>query len=240
MVKTALIFKQAVFGYQKNRVTQIDYQVPVGQFVAMVGKNGVGKSTVIKTICGQQPLLSGQVMVNTHSVSELTVPALAQNVAAVFTSRVSGFHLTPREVIASARMPYTNWTNQLSIQDEQLIDAVMKQYAIESFADRPLNQLSDGMYQRVMLARAVAQETPLLLLDEPTAFLDYASRHEVFELLKNLSREGKTVLISTHDLDLVLKYCDEVLLLDSSQSEGFSVEAARNSQKFMELGGKYL
>jgi iron complex transport system ATP-binding protein len=240
MVNEGVIFNQAQFGYPSRPLIALDHVLPSGRLVAMVGKNGVGKSTVIKTLCGQQALLSGALFISGKNVADLTVQELAQHVAAVFTGRLSGFHLTPREVIATARMPYTNWMNRLSPEDEQVIAAVMDQYGITAFSQQPLQQLSDGMYQRVLLARAVAQQTPVLVLDEPTAFLDFASRHEVFALLKAQAALGKSILISTHDLDLVMKYCDEVLLLDPTGAEYFAVTQARDSEKFMALGGRYL
>ena len=240
MVREGIVFKHAKFGYPTKALATVDVELLPGRLVAMVGKNGVGKSTLIKTICGQQPLLSGSLFINGSAVSALTVQELAQKVAAVFTGRLSGFHLTPKEVIASARMPYTNWLNRLSDKDQEVIANVIEQYGIAAYSQQPLQQLSDGMYQRVMLARAVAQQTPVLVLDEPTAFLDFASRHEVFELLKAQAAVGKTILISTHDLDLVLKYCDEVLVLDPTHTEYMAVSQVRHSKKFMALGGKYL
>jgi len=241
MVKGVLKFNHASFGHQGMAlIDKLHLELPESSLIAIIGRNGTGKSTLIKTVCGQLPLVSGSIHVGETDLGTLEPATHAKVVSAVFTGRLSGFQLTPYDIVASARMPYTSWANQLSQQDKQKIDNALETYGVQSFARQPISNLSDGMYQRVMLARAVAQETPVMVLDEPTAFLDYGSRHEVFGLLKSLSKTGKTILISTHDLDLVLKYCDYVMMLGVSKVNLYTSQTIRQLPEFLSLGGNYL
>lgn len=241
MVKGGLNFIHASFGYHGVALLDnLHLELPEGSLIAIIGKNGTGKSTLIKTICGLLPLVSGSIQIGDKDLGALNPSLHAQSVSAVFTGRVSGFQLTPYDLVASARMPYTSWTNKLSEADIQIIDQALERYGVQAFARQPISNLSDGMYQRVMLARAVAQETPVMVLDEPTAFLDYGSRHEVFGLLSSLANTGKTILISTHDLDLVLKYCNHILLLSESTAHLYNGQSIRNIPEFLSLGGTYL
>jgi iron complex transport system ATP-binding protein len=143
--------------------------------------------------------------------------------------------------VAAGQMPYTNAFHVLKPENDVAIDLAMRRAQVTDFAHMLVHELSDGMRQKTMIARALAQQTDVLLLDEPTAFLDYASRHQLFTLLGALAREEKRcVIISTHDLDLVLRYCHKVLVMDSDGGVLMPVSEARNNARFMAIAGGFL
>ncbi len=177
-----------------------------GELVCFMGPNGCGKSTLIRTMAGLQ-----------HALSGALPPKSERQVAVVLTDRVHSKHMTVRELVTYGRYPYLGWNLALSDRDRTLIDQSIALVRIESLLDHTLDELSDGQAQMVMIARALAQDTPILLLDEPTAHLDLNNRIEVMNLLRRLSREqGKAILLATHELDLALQTADVVWLANGS------------------------
>jgi iron complex transport system ATP-binding protein len=195
----------------------LDFTVQAGEVVALLGRNGAGKSTLLRTWAGVQKPLAGKVFLQNQDTASLTPRRLAQSIAWVTPLRDSMPGLTGWEVVALGRQPRTAWHGRLGAEDHLAIEAALRHCGAEAYALRPLADLSDGERQRLLLARAIAQETPVLLLDEPTAFLDRPGRALVFRLTRELAREkGCGVVISTHDLDLALLHADRVLLLHQS------------------------
>lgn len=187
-----------------------------GQLVCLLGPNGAGKSTLMRTLAGLQPPLSGQISVAGHDLVTLGASELARTLSLVLSERVDAGNLLVRELVALGRTPYTNWLGQLTADDYNTVRQAMEATDTLVFADRRLLQLSDGERQKVMLARALAQDTALILLDEPTAHLDLPNRVEMMRLLHQLSRQTrKTILLSTHELDLALQAADLLWLLDA-------------------------
>lgn len=172
-----------------------------GEVTCLLGANGAGKSTLLRTIAGLQPPIAGDVFVGGRSLVGIPRRELAKTISAVYTERTLAGALTVRETVALGRQPYTGFFGRLSAADNEIVDHAMTATGISGMADRYLATLSDGERQKAMIARAVAQETPIMLLDEPTSFLDVASRLETTDLLRRLAFENnKAILVSTHDI----------------------------------------
>ena len=185
-----------------------------GQLVCLLGPNGAGKSTLMRTLSGLQPTLSGEITIDNQPLTDLKPVDLAQKLSLVLTERIDAGNLTVRELVALGRTPYTGWLGSLSEIDKKKIDWSMDATDTKSYAERRMNELSDGERQKVMLARALAQDTKLILLDEPTAHLDLPNRVEMMRLLHNLARQtNKAILLSTHELDLALQAADKLWLM---------------------------
>jgi len=186
-----------------------------GELVGLMGNNGVGKSTLLKTITGTLPALSGEVLLNGKSIGNYTAAELAQQLSIVVTERIGGFNLTARDVVASGRIPYINVFGKLGAEDEVIVAQSLEQMGIASLKDKLVDELSDGQRQKVMIAKSLAQQTPVIILDEPTAFLDYNSKHQLFRILKGLCEDQqKLIIVSSHDLDLMKPYINRSLTME--------------------------
>ena len=189
-----------------TRVIQHDlsFVLPDGELTALLGANGCGKSTLLRTLAGLQPALNG---------SYSPIPN-EKNVALVLTERVSVESATIRDVVAMGRYPYTSFLGGLTVDDERMVARALEQVGLTEIADTFYNDHSDGEKQHVLIAKALAQQTPVILLDEPTAHLDLPSRIKTLNLLRDIAHEqNKTILISTHELDLAMRTADSVLLM---------------------------
>lgn len=186
-----------------------------GELVGLMGNNGVGKSTLLKTITGTLPALSGEVLLNGRNIKAYTASELAQQLSIVVTERIGGFNLTGWDVVASGRIPYINVFGKLTAEDDAIISRSLEQMGIISLKDKFVDELSDGQRQKVMIAKSLAQQTPLIILDEPTAFLDYNSKHQLFRTLKGLCEaQQKLIIVSSHDLDLMRPYIMRSLTME--------------------------
>ena len=181
-----------------------------GEFCALVGRNGAGKSTLLRALTSNNnTLLEGT------PIGKLSPEKMAQKVAIVTTERIRIENLLVEDLVAMGRAPYTNWVGHLQDIDREIVSKAIEAVGMSDFAKRDSSSLSDGELQRAMIARAIAQQTPIILLDEPTAFLDIPTRFEVCRLLADLAhKEGKTILFSTHDLDSAMPVCDSVAIID--------------------------
>ena len=192
--------------------------IPAGELVALVGRNGTGKSTLLRAIAGLGERLGGEIRLDGHSLETLSPQQLATTVSFVTTERVRIPNLRCEDVVALGRAPYTNWIGRMQEADRAVVERALALVGMEAFARKTMDRMSDGECQRVMIARALAQDTPVMLLDEPTAFLDLPNRYELALLLRRLAHdEGKCILFSTHDLDVALTLCDTVALIDTPQ-----------------------
>ncbi|WP_264522086.1 ABC transporter ATP-binding protein [Flavobacterium sp. N1994] len=185
-----------------------------GQLIALVGANGIGKSTLLRTLTGIQKPIAGSVNLNDKNITSFGSLALAQNLSLVLTDKLPPSNLTVFELIALGRQPYTNWLGKLSAADLDKIHQAIALTHIEHLVNKIHHEISDGQLQIVLIARALAQDTPLIVLDEPTTHLDLHHKVAVFKLLKKLSQEtNKCILFSTHDIDLAIQLSDEMIVM---------------------------
>ncbi len=185
-----------------------------GQLCCLLGSNGAGKSTLLRTMAAFQSPLSGEIWLGRQRLADIPSRQLGTMVGIVLTDRIRTPGITVRDMVGMGRSPYTNFWGRLTEEDNRQVDEAMQQVGITRFADRQIGALSDGERQKVMIAKALAQQTPVILLDEPTAFLDFPSKVEVMLLLSRLAHEmGKSILLSTHDLDLALQTADQLWLV---------------------------
>ncbi|MEO0047001.1 MAG: Fe(3+) dicitrate transport ATP-binding protein FecE [Bacteroidota bacterium] len=185
-----------------------------GQLISLVGANGIGKSTLIRTLTGIQKPLKGAVLLNEKNILDYQALELAQNLSLVLTEKLPPSNLTVFELIALGRQPYTNWLGNLSGEDYEKINQAIALTHIEHLATKKHHEISDGQLQIVLIARALAQDTPLIILDEPTTHLDLLHKVSVFKLLKKLTQEtDKCIVFSTHDIDLAIQMSDEMIVI---------------------------
>ena len=185
-----------------------------GELVCLLGPNGAGKSTLIRTISGSQKPLDGQVFLDGKDIFQISSRKLAQKLSLVLTERVHGGMLSSYEVVGLGRYPYTKWSGKLETRDHEVIQWAIAKVGAEELTERMLSELSDGERQKIMVAKALAQEPEIMILDEITAFLDLPRRIEIMQLMRQLAKgENKCILMSTHDMELALKYSDKLWLM---------------------------
>ena len=193
-------------------VSDINLTLQSGKLASLIGENGVGKSTLLKTLTGFLPKLEGSLLLDGKDISEFSQRALARQISIVLTQKPDIQNLTVEEIVGLGRSPYTGFFGKLHANDQQIVDESITAVGIEKLKNRMIQTLSDGERQKVMIAKALAQQTPVIFLDEPTAFLDFSSKVETFQLLQRMAHEmGKLVLLSTHDLELAVRFSDTLL-----------------------------
>ena len=198
----------------KTIATHINLNLKKGELIALIGANGIGKSTLLRTLIGIQPPLSGNIILNGININEYDSISFAQNLSIVLTEKLPPSNLTVFEIIALGRQPYTNWLGNLSDNDISKINEAMELTQITSLAEKKHYEISDGQLQKVLVARALAQDTPLIILDEPTTHLDLLHKVSLFKLLKKLAKEtNKCILFSTHDIDMAIQISDEMIIM---------------------------
>lgn len=207
--------KDLSIGYSRRTILSgLNAVIPSGTFVVMAGCNGSGKSTLLRTLAGLLPPVSGKIIYDGKDLSSLSIPERSRLLSFVNTEKVRIPGLSCHDLVALGRSPYTGWSGSLSSADESAIEKALSLAGMSSFSSRMLDTMSDGECQMSSIARAIAQDTPVILLDEPTAFLDWPNRRKTALLLKRLSTEAhKTVICSTHDLEVALQFSDLLLLL---------------------------
>ena len=192
----------------------ISESIRSGELTCLLGENGAGKSTLLRTLSGFLPSLSGEIMILGKSLRSYRERELATVIGVVLTEKTNLQNMTVTELVGMGRSPYTGFWGRLSAADRVKVGLALELVGISALSGRMVQTLSDGERQKVMIAKALAQETPIIFLDEPTAFLDYPSKVEILHLLHRLSQEmGKTVFLSTHDLELALRVADRVWLM---------------------------
>jgi iron complex transport system ATP-binding protein len=198
--------------------SNLNLNLQSGKLISLIGSNGIGKSTLLRTLCGIQNPISGSVLLNNRNIQSYDPLTLAQNLSLVLTEKLPPSNLTVFELIALGRQPYTNWLGKLSEADLENVNQAIKLTQIESLTDNKHYEISDGQLQKVLIARALAQGTPLIILDEPTTHLDLLHKVSVFKLLKKLSQDtNKCILFSTHDIDLAIQLSDEMIVMTENQ-----------------------
>lgn len=218
-------------------VSDVNVELQSGQLHCLIGRNGIGKSTLLKTLTGFLPKLSGNLLLDGQGIESFTQQALARKISIVLTQKPDVQNLTVAEVIGLGRSPYTGFFGKLHARDCTVVDDAIRSVGIEPLRHRMIQTLSDGERQKVMIAKALAQETPIILLDEPTAFLDFPSKAETFQLLRSMAHEkDKLIVLSTHDLELAVRFAD--CLLEVEEGSLHTVTAAEVRQEMQEIIGK--
>ena len=219
-----LVTKDLSIGYKQSKkevlclLSDINLTIRRGEMVCLLGPNGAGKSTLMRTIAGIQAPLAGRTLVEGIPIRDRNFKEIAQLLSIVLTERINVGNLTVYHIVSLGRHPYTSWMGKLSEADNDKIKWALEQVGLLHYVNHFINQLSDGERQRVMIAKALAQDTPLIMLDEPTAHLDLPNRVEIMRLLHRLAREtNKAILLSTHELDLALQAADLIWLMARNQ-----------------------
>ncbi len=193
---------------------QINLQIHKAKLIAIIGVNGSGKSTLLKTLSGIQHPLDGNLSIQQKSIEKINPSELAKLISLVLTQQNFSKNLSVTEFISLGRHPYTNWLGITNQEDENQIQKAIQQVGLEHLAQQKCNELSDGQLQKVMIARALAQNTPVIMLDEPTSHLDMYHKAQVLHLLKNICfKTQKSIVFATHEINLALQLCDEIILI---------------------------
>ncbi|MFH6604276.1 ABC transporter ATP-binding protein [Maribacter algicola] len=193
----------------------IDLNAQLGELVAIIGINGIGKSTLLRTLAQVQPKLAGTIKIGETDLNNMKSFDLASEISVVLTEPIASKNLTVIELVALGRQPYTNWLGTLSEQDLAKVKEGITQMELGSLQHKKCHELSDGQLQRAMIARALAQDTPVILLDEPTTHLDLYHKVRILKLLKHIAKEtDKIIIFTTHEIEMAIRLCDEILLLD--------------------------
>ncbi|MBP5620346.1 MAG: ABC transporter ATP-binding protein [Bacteroidaceae bacterium] len=207
--------KNLTTGYGEHIVARsINSIIPEGNLISLLGPNGVGKSTLLRTLCAFQPAISGDIIINGTSLQELTQAQLSRIISVVLTERLDVRAMTVHDLVSLGRSPYTGFWGRLDEEDERQVRQAIDQVGISELYEREIGTLSDGELQKAMIAKALAQQTPIILLDEPTAFLDFPSKVEMMRMLHRLAHEmNKTIFLSTHDVEMALQLSDQLWLM---------------------------
>ena len=250
MNEETIILKNLSIGYRtKNNLRtvaeDINAAIRQGELTCLLGANGVGKSTLLRTLSAFQPKLGGEIIIRSQEsgdrsqesgdrsqeIDAFTDKELSRLIGVVLTEKPDIRNMTVRELVALGRSPYTGFWGTLHEEDWQVVDEAIEAVRIGGLRERMVHTLSDGERQKVMIAKALAQQTPVIFLDEPTAFLDFPSKVEMMQLLRRLAREQqKTIFLSTHDFELALQVADTLWLMESgvrSQESGVSIGTPR-------------
>lgn len=211
-------------GYRANSVVNtitkdISLQLGTGELIAVVGINGSGKSTLLRTLAGLQEPLSGSVSIDDKEITNISPALLAQQLSVVLTNQAISKNLTVAELVALGRQPYTNWLGTLTDADKEIIITALKRTETYILKDKKCYELSDGQLQRVLIARALAQDTPIIMLDEPMTHLDLHHKASILNLLARIAtEEHKTIIFSTHEIDYALTRCDKMIVMKERQA----------------------
>jgi iron complex transport system ATP-binding protein len=193
----------------------INFEIQSGELVAIIGVNGSGKSTLLKTLSGQLPFLSGNININQTSLSQIDQKLLGRLLSLVLTNESVSKQLSVLELVALGRHPYTNWLGHLSQKDYMIIEKALRQVDLIQKKDKLCEALSDGQFQKALIARALAQDTTLILMDEPTTHLDMFHKVYVLKLLKSIVKSSsKSILFASHEINLALQLCDKIILIN--------------------------
>ncbi|MEC7265439.1 MAG: ABC transporter ATP-binding protein [Bacteroidota bacterium] len=219
-IQKSLSTHDLAIGYGKNVVGQhINLELHLGTLCAIVGVNGIGKSTLLRTMGRFQTKLSGNIHLNGKELYQYSPLERSKSLSVVLTEQPASKNLTAIEHIALGRQPYTNWLGTLSVEDEKNIQFALNAFLLDDLKHRKCHELSDGQMQRVLIARAMAQDTPVILLDEPTTHLDLYHKVQILKMLQQLAHnQQKTIVFTTHEIELAIQLCDKILILDGKEN----------------------
>lgn len=220
-------------GGTRTVLDSVDLTIQNGLVTCLIGPNGSGKSTLIRSLAGLQPVLGGEVQIMEHSLNVLSRSEVAHFISVVLTAAPLVGNMTVREVVALGRYPHTNWLMKMNDADKSVLDSAVAMTRIEDLLETKVNQLSDGQLQKTLIARALAQDSEIILLDEPTAHLDLNNRVEIMRLMRVMAHEkNRCILMATHELDLALQMADRLILIntDGQMHEGIPEDLVLDGQ----------
>jgi len=218
VMSTILETRNLAIGYDNQLFSNINFKINRGEVVGIIGKNGIGKSTLLRTLMRIIPAKDGEILIDEKNINSLDTNQLAQKIAVVLTEKIPIAQFSVYEILALGRFPHSNWLFQLNENDHKIIENVIETTKLETILHQKANQLSDGMLQKVMIARALVQDTPIIILDEPTTFLDLENTFQIFELLKKIAQEQqKTIIFSTHQLEIALQICNQIIAISNQE-----------------------
>lgn len=224
-----MILEDLQIGYgsapkEKKIGSRYNLTVEPGKFHVILGQNGEGKSSLLRTLAGVQNPLSGKVILDKENLHQLDLQARAKLIGLVLTEKIPQSHYSVEEYLALGRYPYTNWMNKLQKQDQLIIEEVLEQIKATHLKGRKVSELSDGEQQKIQIAKVLVQQTPYILLDEPTAHLDIHHKIQLFKILKDQVKDyGKTIIMASHEVNLSLELADQlILLIDQEYYDGTS------------------
>jgi len=233
-------------GYQSKKQTHtvakhINFELKKGELVGLIGANGIGKSTLLRTLTKTQQPIDGTIHINHQELIQINQLTLAKQLSVVLTENVSQTNLSVQELITLGRQPYTNWLGTLSAADREKTAASLDVIQIKELAHKKCFELSDGQLQKVMLARALAQDTDLIILDEPTTHLDLYHKVYILKLLQRLAKEThKTILFSTHEINVALSMCDKLIVMKQDKTHFGTPQELISNNAFDDLFPKDL
>ena len=258
-------FENVSFGYHADKVNSIlirDFsgEFKEGEFVAVIGRNGTGKSTILKSLVRLIPLIKGKILLKGKLFSQYSPSEYSRIVSFVSTDLPKTAGMTVFEMVALGRFPHTNWLGTLKMEDHAKIDTAIELTGLKDLKNKHLYRISDGERQRAIIARTLAQDTPVIILDEPTAFLDLPNKYELAGLLVKLASMGKTIIMSTHDTGIALRFPDKLLIIRDNlltfgspedqilrgefnrifQSPGFHVDRATGQIEIVKENGRMI
>lgn len=234
-----LEFRELEIGYNRIPLVKIpDMKIEKGETVSIVGPNGSGKSTLLKTLTCSLPPVSGDVILRTKdgrdvSLKDIDRESAAKNISALFTDRIKGNGLRCHDIVSAGRYPYTGFFGKLSSHDADVIKKSMELTGTTELSDRSFDALSDGQKQRVLLARSICQEPGVLILDEPTAFLDIKYQYQLKDILKKLKAHGITIVMSIHELSLACDCSDTLITIDESHHASINAPSSLKDESFI-------
>lgn len=219
-LRVTLEVTDLAIGYNgKSIAKNINFEVSKGALTAIIGINGIGKSTLLRTLGNVHPKVSGSIRIGEKPLENHPSLELAAKISLVLTESIASKNMSVFELIALGRQPYTNWIGSLSAKDRSKISEAVALLSLEKLLHRKCFELSDGQLQRVMIARAIAQDTDIILLDEPTTHLDLYHKVQILKLLKSIAhRTGKTIIFTSHEIEMAIQLCDTMLLLDGEKN----------------------
>ncbi len=213
--------KELTIGYKnsgKSVLSNININESEGNFISLLGENGSGKSTLLKTLTGLLKPISGEIELGNHSLTTLATRERSKILSVVLTERYISGNLSVEELVSMGRYPYQSWNIKMTEEDTKIVNEALEKCELEDIRTESIHELSDGQKQKALIARAVAQNTTFLFLDEPTNHLDIKNKYTIIKLLKELSTQGKKILMTTHDIDLASKFCDQLWLIDKERN----------------------
>jgi iron complex transport system ATP-binding protein len=222
-----LSIKELEIGYvsgksKKTLLPPLNAVAGKGELIAIIGRNGIGKSTLLRTLTGLQPCIAGSIFYYGKEINEYSRLDLAREVGYISTEIIKVSNMRVYDLVALGRFPHTNWIGKIEPEDDAIINNALQKTSMSAFCNKYVSELSDGERQKVMISRILAQDTGIMIMDEPTAFLDIGSKYEILHLLHQLSRQNqKTIIFSTHDLQMAVSQADKIwLVLDDHLIEG--------------------